>query len=63
VEIFVKKIALALLILLGVSALIYLLTMLMPADYIDNQTSAAVQSGAMTLRRCAALEGIIWLGR
>ena len=28
--------------------MIYMLTMLMPADYIDNQTSAALQSGAMT---------------
>ena len=43
-----KRIALALLILVGVSVLIYMLTMLMPADYIDNQTSAALQSGAMT---------------
>ena len=47
-EIFAEKISLALLILVGVSALIYLLVMLMPADYIDNQTSAALQSGAMT---------------
>jgi len=45
---FLKRIALSLLILLGVSALIYLLSMLMPVDYIDNQTSAALQSGAMT---------------
>ncbi|NMA95664.1 MAG: ABC transporter permease [Clostridiales bacterium] len=45
----INRIALALLILVGVSVLIYLLTMLMPADYIDNQTSAAVQSGAMTM--------------
>lgn len=43
-----RRIGLSLLILLGVSALIYLLAMLMPADYIDNQTSAALQSGAMT---------------
>lgn len=43
-----KRIALAILILVGVSVLIYMLTMLMPADYIDNQTSAALQSGAMT---------------
>lgn len=43
-----KRIGLALLILLGVSALIYLLAMLMPADYIDNQTAAAVQSGQMS---------------
>ncbi|HHY81243.1 MAG TPA: ABC transporter permease [Clostridiales bacterium] len=45
---FLRRIALSLLILLGVSALIYLLSMLMPADYIDNQTYAALQSGAMT---------------
>lgn len=44
-----KRVALALLILFGVSALIYLLSMLMPADYIDNQTAAAVQMGTMTL--------------
>lgn len=45
----VKRILLAILILFGVSALIYMLSMLMPADYIDNQTSAALQSGAMTM--------------
>jgi len=44
----VKRILLAILILVGVSVLIYMLTMLMPADYIDNQTAAALQSGAMT---------------
>jgi peptide/nickel transport system permease protein len=44
-----KRIGLAIIILLGASALIYLLSMLMPADYIDNQTSAALQSGAMTM--------------
>ena len=43
-----RRIALSLVILLGVSALIYLLVMLMPADYIDNQTSAALQNGSMT---------------
>ncbi|HPX93334.1 MAG TPA: ABC transporter permease [Bacillota bacterium] len=44
-----KRLGLALLIIVGVSVLIYMLSMLMPLDYIDNQTSAAVQSGAMTL--------------
>lgn len=42
-----KRLLLAVVILLGVSVLIYMLTMLMPADYIDNQTAAAVQSGSM----------------
>ena len=43
-----KRLILAVVILVGVSVLIYMLTMLMPADYIDQQTAAAVQSGAMT---------------
>ena len=43
-----KRLILAVIILFGVSAMIYMLSMLMPADYIDNQTSAALQSGAMT---------------
>lgn len=44
----VKRLGLAVLIIVGVSVLIYMLSMLMPTDYIDNQTAAAVQSGAMT---------------
>ena len=39
-----KRLILAVVILVGVSVLIYMLTMLMPADYIDQQTAAAVQS-------------------
>ena len=57
-----KRIALALVILLGVSALIYMLTMLMPADYIDNQTSAALQSGAMTKEDVQRLKELYGLG-
>ena len=58
---FLRRIALSLLILLGVSALIYLLTMLMPADYIDNQTSAAVQNGSMTLEDVQRLKELYGL--
>lgn len=43
-----KRLGLAVIILLGVSILIYMLAMLMPADYIDNQTAAALQNGSMT---------------
>ncbi len=43
-----KRLGLGLIILIGVSALIYLLVMLMPVDYIDNQTAAAVRAGQMT---------------
>ncbi|HHU52822.1 MAG TPA: ABC transporter permease [Clostridiaceae bacterium] len=48
VKYILKRLGLAVIILLGVSLLIYMLTMAMPADYIDNQTAAAVQSGQMT---------------
>ncbi len=43
----IKRILLGILILFGVSLIIYALAMLMPADYIDTQTAASVQSGAM----------------
>lgn len=43
-----KRLGIGLIILIGVSALIYLLVMLMPVDYIDNQTAAAVRAGQMT---------------
>ncbi len=43
-----KRILLAILILLGVSVLIYSLSMLLPMDYIDRQTAAAVSNGSMT---------------
>ncbi|HHT44923.1 MAG TPA: ABC transporter permease [Fastidiosipila sp.] len=44
----IKRLLLALLILVGVSVLIYMLVMLMPADYIDTQTAAALANGSMT---------------
>lgn len=44
-----KRIVLAIIILFGVSILIYMLAMLLPSDYIDNNTAAAVQNGSMTL--------------
>ena len=56
-----RRIALALLILFGVSILIYLLSMLMPSDYIDKQTAAAVQSGAMTLEDVQRLKSFTGL--
>lgn len=44
-----KRLGLAFIILIGASVLIYMLSMLMPADFIDTQTAAALQSGAMTM--------------
>lgn len=56
-----KRIGLALVILIGASALIYMLTMMMPADYIDNQTAAAVQNGSMTLEDVMRLKELYGL--
>ncbi|NCC83210.1 MAG: ABC transporter permease [Clostridia bacterium] len=56
-----KRIGLAVIILIGVSLLIYMLSMLMPADYIDNQTAAAVQNGSMTLEDVMRLKELYGL--
>ncbi len=56
-----KRIGLSLIIIIGVSILIYLLTMLMPADYIDNQTAAAVQNGSMSLEDVQRLKELYGL--
>ena len=58
-----KRLGLAVLIILGVSVLIYMLSMLMPIDYIDNQTAAAVQSGAMTADDVQRLKELYEIGR
>lgn len=42
-----KRLLLAIVILLGASVLIYMLSMLMPLDYIDRQTAAKVANGSM----------------
>ncbi len=42
-----KRLILSVIILLGVSVLIYMLSMLIPLDYIDRQTAAAVANGSM----------------
>jgi peptide/nickel transport system permease protein len=43
-----KRLLLAVIILLGVSVLIYMLSMLLPADYIDSRTAAALANGSMS---------------
>lgn len=57
-----KRLLLAVVILLGVSILIYMLSMLMPVDYIDSQTAAAVQNGSMTLEDVQHLKELYGLG-
>lgn len=56
-----KRLGLSVVIILGVSLLIYMLSMLMPADYIDNQTSAAVQNGSMTMEDVQRLKELYGL--
>lgn len=43
----VKRLLLSVLILFGVSVIIYSLARMMPTDYVDNQYSSAVQQGTM----------------
>ena len=43
-----RRILYSVFLIFGVSILIYMLVMFMPMDYIDNNTAAALQSGAMT---------------
>ena len=43
-----KRVLLGVLLLVGVSVVIYMLTLAMPMDYVDRMTAVAVQSGAMT---------------
>lgn len=44
----VKRLLLSILILFGVSIIIYSLARMMPTDYVDNQYSSAVSQGTMT---------------
>lgn len=43
----IKRLLLSVLILFGVSVIIYALARMMPTDYVDNQYSSAVQQGTM----------------
>lgn len=61
VKYIIKRIMLAFLILFGVSFLIYLLVMLMPADYIDNMVAPALQSGSMTIEEVNRLKELYGL--
>lgn len=48
VKYIIKRILLSILILLGVSVIIYALARMLPTDYIDNQYSSALSQGTMT---------------
>lgn len=48
VKYIIKRILISLLILLGVSVIIYTLVRLMPSDYIDNKYSSQLNSGTIT---------------
>ena len=43
-----KRIGVSIIILLGVSVIIYTLVRLMPSDYIDTKYSAQLQNGTIT---------------
>ena len=52
----VKRLLLSVLILFGVSVIIYSLARMMPTDYVDNQYSSAVSQG--TMRHTASASAI-----
>lgn len=57
----IKRILLALLILFGVSLIIYFLVRLMPADYVDQKFSSSISTGAVKeedVQRIKALYGL-----
>ncbi len=56
-----KRLMLAVVILIGVSMMIYALSMLMPTDYIDRQTAPAVANGSMSLDDVARLKALYGL--
>ena len=43
-----KRLGLAIIVLLGVSVIIYFLVRLMPTDYLENKFSAQLQQGTIT---------------
>lgn len=61
VKYIIKRLAISVLILFGVSILIYFIVRMMPADYIDKNTSAQVAQGQLTqedVQRMKELYGI-----
>lgn len=56
-----KRLLLAVVILLGASVLIYMLSMLMPLDYIDRQTAASVANGSMRIEEVQRLKQLYGL--
>ena len=45
----IKRLAISILILLGVSVIIYSMVRLMPNDYVDTKYASQLQSGTITL--------------
>ncbi len=58
----VKRLLLSIIILLGVSIIIYTLTRLMPADYVDQTFSSKVQSGAMSMEDLQRYKELLGIG-
>ena len=46
-----KRLGLSVIVLLGVSVIIYFLVRLMPTDYLENKFSAQIQQGTITLEQ------------
>ena len=46
-----KRLGLSVIVLLGVSIIIYFLVRLMPTDYLENKFSAQIQQGTITIEQ------------
>lgn len=57
----VKRILLSILILFGVSVIIYFLIRLMPSDFLENKFSSQLSQGTMTMEDLAALKALYGL--
>jgi len=61
IQYILKRILIGVLLLIGVSMLIYAIMMLTPTDYIDTITATAVQTGKMTQDQVQALKELYGL--
>ncbi len=58
----VKRLAISIIILLGVSVIIYSMVRLMPNDYVDTKYASQLQSGAITLDDIAHFKSLYGIG-
>ena len=58
----IKRLAISIIILLGVSIIIYSMVRLMPNDYVDTKYASQLQSGTITLDDIAHFKSLYGIG-